>query len=152
SATAYLQRAKAMAVENFGADSGSKASAETSSASVESWGDGRLTMTAQELDEAFRHVCDYDGWFEIYAAGSDSRFRLAWSAQDSAAMDRVIADGDASTRARGSERSASIVQAQRQERGPSAGSYAGSRGEGLALEHRVVHDHACSSGRFSHQA
>jgi LuxR family maltose regulon positive regulatory protein len=121
SATAYLQRAKAMAVENFGADSGLKALAETLLALVELWGDGRLTMTAQELDEAFRHVCDYDGWFEIYAAGLDSRFRLAWLAQDSAAMDRVIADGDALTRARGLERLASIVQAQRLLRHGAAG-------------------------------
>ena len=121
SATAYLQRAKAMAVENFGADSGLKALAETLLALVELWGDGRLTMTAKELDEAFRHVCDYDGWFEIYAAGLDSRFRLAWLAQDSAAMDRVIADGDALTSARGLERLASIVQAQRLLRHGAAG-------------------------------
>ncbi len=113
SATAYLQRAKAMAVENFGADSGLQALAETLLAMVQLWEDGRLTMSAAALDKAFRHVCDYDGWFEIYAAGLDSRFRLAWLAGDDEAMDRVIADGDGITHARGLERLATIVNAQR---------------------------------------
>lgn len=112
-AEAYLQRAKAMAIENFGADSGLKALAETLLALVELWGGDRLTMSTEELDEAFRHVCDYDGWFEIYAAGLDSRFRLAFLAGDVKAMDLVIADGDGLTRSRGLRRLAYIVDAQR---------------------------------------
>lgn len=113
SAIAYLQRAKAMAIENFGTDSGLKALAETLLAMVHLWADGRLPTTAEELHEAFRHVCDYDGWFEIYAAGLDSRFRLAWLSRDIAGMDSVIADGDALTQARRLDRLASIVEAQR---------------------------------------
>ena len=124
SATAYLQRAKAMAVENFGADSGLKALADTLMAFVQLWGTGQLAMTGEEMDEAFRHVCDYDGWFEIYAAGLDSRFRLAWLARDVAGMDRVIADGDVLTQARGLERLGGIVDAQRLLRHCAAGDMA----------------------------
>lgn len=113
SAIAYLNRAKAMAVENFGADSGLKALAETLLALVQLWTSGELATSAEELDDAFRHVCDYDGWFEIYAAGLDSRFRLAWLARDIAGMDRVIIDGDTLSTARTLERLAEIVAAQR---------------------------------------
>lgn len=124
SAIAYLNRAKAMAIENFGADSGLKALAETLLALVQLWATGQLAMTAEELDEAFRHVCDYDGWFEIYAAGLDSRFRLAWLARDVAGMDRIIADGDALTQARVLARLAGIVAAQRLLRHHAAGDMA----------------------------
>ena len=113
SATAYLQHAKAMAVENFGADSGLKAITEALLFTVQLWRDGRLSTPSDELDEAFRHICDYDGWFEIYAAGLDSRFRLAWLSRDMGGMDAVIADGDGLIRSRGFDRLANIVDAQR---------------------------------------
>jgi len=113
SAAAYLHRAKAMAIENFGADSGLKAIAEILLCMVQLWSAGKLAASPDDLDEAFRHVCDYDGWFEIYAAGLDSRFRLAWLARDFEAMNRVIADGDNIVRLRGLDRLASIVDAQR---------------------------------------
>jgi LuxR family maltose regulon positive regulatory protein len=113
SAAAYLQRAKAMAIENFGSDSGLKAIAEILLCMVQLWSGGKLATSPDDLDEAFRHVCDYDGWFEIYAAGLDSRFRLAWLAHDFEAMNCVIADGDDIVRIRGLDRLASIVDAQR---------------------------------------
>lgn len=113
SANAYLQRAKAMAVENFGVDSGLKALADTLLASVQQWTDGRPAVSSEELDESFRHVCDYDGWFEIFASGLDSRFRHAWLRQDLAGMDHVIRDADALTGARRMERLANIIDAQR---------------------------------------
>ena len=113
SAAAYLQRAKAMAIENFGADSGLKAIAEILICMVQFWSGGKLATGPDDLDEAFRHVCDYDGWFEIYAAGLDSRFRLAWLAADFEAMNRVIVDADVIVRIRGLDRLASIVDAQR---------------------------------------
>jgi len=113
SAAAYLQRAKAMAIENFGSDSGLKAIAEILLCMVQLWNGGKLATSSENLDEAFRHVCDYDGWFEIYSAGLDSRFRLAWLARDFEAMSRVIADGDDIVRLRGLDRLASIVDAQR---------------------------------------
>lgn len=113
SALAYLQRARAMAVENFGSDSGLKAIAETLLAMVQLWCDGRPLVTDEELDESFRHVCDYDGWFEIYAAGLDSRFRLAVLKRDLTAMDRVIADGEVLTRERSLIRLGHMVEAQR---------------------------------------
>jgi len=113
SAVAYLQRASDMAIENFGADSGLKALAETLLNFAQLWSCGGNSMTSQGLDEAFRHICEYDGWFEIYAAGLDSRFRLAWLDKDIAAMDSVIADGQALTQSRDLNRLCAIVDAQR---------------------------------------
>ncbi|HEX8485408.1 MAG TPA: hypothetical protein VF643_08475 [Sphingomonas sp.] len=116
SAAAYLERAKAMAEENFGADSGLKAVAETLLSMVELWTGGPFARTVADLDEAFRHVCDYDGWVEVYAAGLERRFRPAWLAGNIAAMDLVIADGQALAEARGLLRLATIVKAQRLQR------------------------------------
>ncbi|NNG58597.1 LuxR C-terminal-related transcriptional regulator [Sphingomonas paucimobilis] len=113
SASAYLEHARTMATENFGADSGLKALSETLLAYARYWIDGRPLTTAEDLRDAFRHVCEYDGWFEVYAAGLDVRFRIAWSAMDLAGMDEVIAEGDALNHSRGLERLASIVEAQR---------------------------------------
>lgn len=112
-AAAYVQRAKAMAIENFGEDSGLKALATMLLALAELWSDVKLTISTEDLDNAFRHVCEYDGWFEIYAAGLDTRFRLAWLANNVTAMDIIIADGDRLTRSRSLKRLAWVVDTQR---------------------------------------
>ena len=66
-----------------------------------------------ELDAAFRHVREYDGWFEVYAAGLDTRFRIAWVAQDFAAMDDIMVEADALARARSLRRLHAVADAQR---------------------------------------
>lgn len=112
-AFAYLGRAEAMAAENFGADSGLKAISHTVLAAANLWKEGRLVSEAADLDDAFHHVRNYDGWFEIYSSGLDTRFRHAWMANDDAAMEAVVADGTALVEERGLERLAAIVDAQR---------------------------------------
>lgn len=112
-ASAYLGQSQAMAAENFGADSGLKAMSDLLLGAVHLWQSGCVQSTPNELDQAFRHVCDYDGWFDLYSAGLDTRFRLAWVSRDVEAMGAVIADGESLFRARGLDRLSSIVDAQR---------------------------------------
>lgn len=112
-AEAYLRRAQEMAAENFGADSGLKAMSTMLLAALELWRGEDISSTSEDLDEAFRHVCEYDGWFEIYCAGLDTRFRLAWLAGDLGRMDTVLADGAKVARDRGLHRLSHIVEAQR---------------------------------------
>lgn len=111
-AAAYLMQARAMAAENFGSDSGLKAMSDLLLGAVRSWLDQPLQERA-ELEASFRHVCDYDGWFEIYAAGLSTRFRAAVASRDPVALSAVIRDGATIADARGLSRLRSIVDAQR---------------------------------------
>lgn len=111
-AAAYLVQARGMAAENFGNDSGLKAMSDLLLAAVRSWLDEPSHERA-DLEASFRHVCDYDGWFDIYAAGLDTRFRAARAARDPVALQAVIDDGAAIADARGLRRLQSIVEAQR---------------------------------------
>ena len=126
-AAAYLGQARSMAAENFGADSGLKAVSDLLLCTVGHWQSGRSAIDADELDAAFRHVREYDGWFEVYAAGLDTRFRIAWVAQDLAAMDAIIAEADALARARSLRRLHAVADAQRLLRHTAAGDAAAAR-------------------------
>lgn len=112
-ASAYLGQARSMAAENFGADSGLKAVSDLLLCAVGHWQSGVSAIDPDELDAAFRHVREYDGWFEVYAAGLDTRFRIAWVAQDFAAMDDVMVEADALARARSLRRLHAVADAQR---------------------------------------
>jgi LuxR family maltose regulon positive regulatory protein len=126
-ASAYLGQARTMAAENFGADSGLKAVSELLLASVNHWRAGSQAVDAEELDAAFRHVREYDGWFEVYAAGLDTRFRMAWVAQDESAMDATIAEADALARTRNLARLHALADAQRLLRDTATGDSASAR-------------------------
>ena len=112
-ASAYLGQARSMAAENFGADSGLKAVSDLLLCAVGHWQSGVSAIDPDELDAAFRHVREYDGWFEVYAAGLDTRFRIAWVAQDFAAMDDIMVEADALARARSLRRLHAVADAQR---------------------------------------
>ncbi|WP_157218463.1 LuxR C-terminal-related transcriptional regulator [Flavisphingomonas formosensis] len=112
-ASAYLAQAQAMASENFGADSGLKAISDLLMSAVHFWSTGTVSLPAEELEQAFRHVCDYDGWFDVYSTGLDTRFQLARAVGDGPAMEAIIADGERLIAMRGFRRLAAIVDAQR---------------------------------------
>jgi LuxR family maltose regulon positive regulatory protein len=112
-ASAYLGQARSMAAENFGADSGLKAVSDLLLCAVGHWQSGGSAIDPNELEAAFRHVREYDGWFEVYAAGLDTRFRMAWVSQDLSIMDAIIAEADALARARSLRRLHAVADAQR---------------------------------------
>jgi LuxR family maltose regulon positive regulatory protein len=120
-ASAYLGQARSMAAENFGADSGLKAVSDLLHCAVGHWQSGGSRIDAEEINAAFLHVREYDGWFEAYAAGLDTRFRMAWVAQDLSLMDEVIADASALARARSLTRLQAVADAQRLLRHVAAG-------------------------------
>jgi len=92
-AKAYLSQARAMAEENFGEDSGLKSNADILWASLSLWQTGEMDMPNAALDRAFQHVRDADGWGDIYIAGLEARFHLAWANKDVSALRHVIDDG-----------------------------------------------------------
>jgi LuxR family maltose regulon positive regulatory protein len=111
-ASAYLGQAQAMAVENFGADSGLKAVCDILIGGIE------LCTTGEDKDvhsqgESFSHVYSYDGWFEVYAAGLDTRFRLAIMKSSAQDVEAILVDGGNLARTRGLKRLAAIVDAYR---------------------------------------
>lgn len=112
SAAAYLLRAQAMAIENFGEDSGLKAIIDVLLVMVNQWGNNDLAIVSAEYDASFQQVCEYDGWFDIYAAGLDARFWIAWKSRDIRKLDQVIRDGANLTRSRGLDRLSGLVEAQ----------------------------------------
>ncbi|MGC6329009.1 helix-turn-helix transcriptional regulator [Rhizorhabdus sp. FW153] len=112
-ASAYLTQARNMAEENFGVDSGLKAVSDVFLYTLRAWRGELASGDAAALESAFRHVCDYDGWFDVYASGLDTLFWLAWTENDTAAMERIIATGASITEARQLERLRALVDAQR---------------------------------------
>lgn len=112
-ALAYLMRARAMAAENFGMDSGLRASSDLALALATIWQQGELGMTEAEFGQALDRVSALDGWFEIYAAGLDSAMHRARAAGDLAAMDRLIEIGARLSMARRLDRLDEIVLSHR---------------------------------------
>lgn len=112
SAAAYLSRAQSMAIENFGEDSGLKAIIDVLLVMVNQWRNNDLAIMPAEYDASFQQVCEYDGWFDIYAAGLDARFWMAWKGRDIVKIDQVIRAGASLTRSRGLDRLAGLVEAQ----------------------------------------
>ncbi len=112
-ASAYLTQARNMAEENFGVDSGLKAVSDVFLYTLRAWRGELASLDAPALESAFRHVCDYDGWFDVYASGLDTLFWLAWTENDAPAMERIIATGAGITDARQLERLRALVDAQR---------------------------------------
>jgi LuxR family maltose regulon positive regulatory protein len=92
-ANSYLSQAREMAEQNFGEDSGLKSLSDILWGTQHFWCSGDTGMTDGAFERAFTHVRNYDGWFEIYAAGLDTRFRLALARDDRARMEQVIEDG-----------------------------------------------------------
>lgn len=109
-AQAYLSQAREMAEENFGADSGLKSISDLIHWTICYWRQGEVADAG--IDSAFRHVCDYDGWFDIYSVGLDTRFRMALVAGDQTRMAAIVEDGEQVARGRGLERLSWIVQSQ----------------------------------------
>lgn len=136
-AQAYLSQAREMAEENFGADSGLKSISDLIHWAICFWRQGAVPESG--IDSAFRHVCDYDGWFDIYSVGLDTRFRLALVAGDRARMAAIVEDGEAVVRERGLERLGWIVRSQKLHCRLAAGDKAGARelSETLAERFRI---------------
>lgn len=89
-ADAYLTRARAMAEENFGEDSGLKSIADILWASLQLWRSGDVGMPEGAFARAFRHACEFDGWSDIYLVGMDARFRSAWASGDPLVVRQAI--------------------------------------------------------------
>lgn len=132
-AAAYLSQAREMAEENFGADSGLKSISDIFSGTLRYWRDGVSEIFAEDFARSFRHVLEYDGWVEVYAAGLDVRFKLAMAARDDAEVQNILDDGQALVSARGLRRLSTIVQAQRL----TVAMARGERGEARALARRM---------------
>lgn len=135
-AQAYLLRAKSMAAENFGVDSGLKASTEISLALANIWQKGAHGLAPGEFEQAIDHVTDLDGWFEIYAAGLDSAMFPARRAAEVATMDRFVALGTRLTQSRGLDRLEGIVLSHRLLRHLTAGDMAAADGTAETLMRR----------------
>lgn len=113
----YLARARQMAESNFGEDSGLRSLADVLWGALRFWQTGTAESDGVLPDAgyaaAFRHVREYDGWFDIYAAGLDTRFHGALTRGDSAAQQACIADAEALVRARPQRRLEHVVSAHR---------------------------------------
>lgn len=109
----YLQRARQMAETNFGEDSGLRSLADVLWGYLRFWQNGADDPDDTDYAAAFRHVQEYDGWFEIYAAGLDTRFHAARIRRDTAAMAAVTEEGAALSAARPQRRLQHLLAAQR---------------------------------------
>lgn len=91
-AQAHLSRAREMAEANFGQDSGLRFLADVLWGYLEFWRTGRTDIADADYVAAVEHVRQYDGWFEIHAAGLDTCFACALGRSDLTEMARVVAD------------------------------------------------------------
>ncbi|EGD60397.1 transcriptional regulator, LuxR family protein [Novosphingobium nitrogenifigens DSM 19370] len=109
----YLRRARQMAETNFGEDSGLRSLADVLWGYLHFWQNGVGNADDPVSTDAFRHVRDYDGWFEIHAAGLDTRFHAARLRGDVPAMEAALDDALALHEARPHRRLQHLIAAQR---------------------------------------
>lgn len=109
-ATAYLTQSRNMAEENFGEDSGLKSLSDVLWGNLQLWRWEALDAR-DDYSNAFQHVREYDGWFEIYAAALDTTFRTAWMRDDVEGMERALAAGSEIVRDRNLQRLELLVHA-----------------------------------------
>lgn len=89
-ATVNIDRALAMAEENFGSDSGLKNIALILDYTVKAW---RGTATASDVkgfEAAIFHAIDYDGWVEIYITAVEGALLLSRQIDDDGFANRVL--------------------------------------------------------------
>lgn len=111
-ADAYLTRARGMAEENFGEDSGLKSIADILWAYLQLWRTGSNGMPDSLFARAFRHACEFDGWSDIYLSGLDARFRAAVSNREVGALQQAVDEAHELVRERGIRRLDLQVRAQ----------------------------------------
>lgn len=109
-AAAYLTRARNMADENFGEDSGLKSMADILWGNLHLW-QWNLPPQMDDYSAAMEHSCKYDGWFELFAAALDTLFRTAWIRDDIEGMDRILSVGTQMARDRSIRRLELLVNA-----------------------------------------
>lgn len=110
---AYLSEARRMAEENFGGDSGLKAISDVLCGALHFWRTGEPDVSLAEYEHSTQHVRAYDGWFDVYAAGLDVRFRMALSRGDGAEMLSLIDESHHLLPSRVPRRLSNVLQAHR---------------------------------------
>jgi LuxR family transcriptional regulator, maltose regulon positive regulatory protein len=108
-AEAGFQEAARLAQENTGADSGLRALALVSLDSLSMWRTGWSEAERARFADAFDHVEQYDGWFDIYATGLEAASFAAEADGDVEALRRLADAAGRIARARGGERLAVLA-------------------------------------------
>ena len=107
-AIATLDEARDMAEDNFGADSGLKAVAVILRAAAHYLRDEH---DAEQLGSALAYAENYDGWFDVYAAGYGTAAKLAYSKQGIEAACCVLSSGRHTAEHRGLDRLSDLLDA-----------------------------------------
>ena len=107
-AIATLDEAHDMAEDNFGADSGLKAVAGIIRAAAHYLRDEH---DAEQLGNALAYAEDYDGWFDVYAAGYGTAASHAYSRKGLPAASAVLAAGRQTAEHRSLERLSELLDA-----------------------------------------
>lgn len=107
-AIATLDEAHDMAEDNFGADSGLKAVADIIRAAAHYLRDEH---DAEQLGHALAYAEDYDGWFDVYAAGYGTAALHAYSRKGLEAASAVLAAGRQTAEQRSLERLSDLLDA-----------------------------------------
>ena len=107
-AIATLDEAHDMAEDNFGADSGLKAVAVILRAAAHYLRDEH---DSEQLRTALAYAENYDGWFDVYAAGYGTAAKLAYSEQGIEAALCLLASGRHTAEHRGLDRLADLLDA-----------------------------------------
>lgn len=81
-AVANYRQAEEMADDNFGADSGLKATTTVQYSSLKYWKNEIELLKGSDFETAVYQICEYDGWFEAYVVGFDALFHDALYSRD----------------------------------------------------------------------
>ena len=107
-AIATLDEAHEMAEDNFGADSGLKAVADIIRAAAHYLRDEH---DSDSLNAALEYAENYDGWFDVYAAGYGTSALLTYSRKGLQAAISILASGRQTAEKRGLPRLAELLDA-----------------------------------------